>query len=72
VVETPTSRPTCGGFGGPSLNRFFLASGWEGLESDDYAAEPHAGSLFVRHAAVPGRPVARLRLAPAATGSHYW
>lgn len=72
VVATPTSQPTCCGFGGPSLNRMFLTSGWEGLDPVDHADEPHAGSLFVRHAAVPGRPVARLRLAPAVQGSHYW
>jgi sugar lactone lactonase YvrE len=63
VISTPTSRPTCAAFGGPTLNTMFLASGWEGLDADARAAEPHSGDLFVRHAAVPGRPVPRLRRA---------
>jgi sugar lactone lactonase YvrE len=61
VVETPTSRPTCVGFGGPSLDRLYLASGWEGLDAVGRTHEPHSGDLFVRDAPVPGRPAARLR-----------
>jgi sugar lactone lactonase YvrE len=63
VISTPTSRPTCVAFGGTTLNTMFLASGWQGLDAEARAREPHSGHLFVHHAAVPGRPVPRLRLA---------
>lgn len=66
VVKTPTSRPTCVAFGGASFGELFLTSGWEGLDAGGRAAEPNSGHLFVRHAAVPGRPASRLRLAATA------
>jgi sugar lactone lactonase YvrE len=67
VIETPTSQPTCCGFGGPLRNRSFLASGWEGMDESQLATEPHAGSLFVRDAPTPGLRAARLRMA-----AQYW
>jgi sugar lactone lactonase YvrE len=64
VIRTPTPGVTCCGFGGASFDELYLASGWEGLDAQGRAGDPHAGHLFVRHAPVPGLPAARLSFSP--------
>ena len=54
VVSTPVSRPTCAAFGGPGLNRLFVASAWEGLDAAARELEPWAGHLLVCDPQVPG------------------
>ena len=58
-VETPVSRPTCAAFGGPGLDRLYLATAWEGMGADQRAREPLAGSLLVCRPGVHGVPAAR-------------
>lgn len=56
VVEAPVSRPTCPGFGGPGLNRLFVATAWEGMDESERDAEPWAGHLLAYGPQVPGAP----------------
>lgn len=56
-IELPTSHITNVCFGGPSLDRLFVASARAGLSAERLAAEPLAGALFeVDAAGVKGLP----------------
>lgn len=46
-VAVPVSNITCCTFGGPGLGRLFITSAQQGLNEEQRAAQPHAGSLFV-------------------------
>jgi sugar lactone lactonase YvrE len=56
TVQTPVSRPTCPSFGGPSLERLFVATAWEGMDEVSRSAEPWAGHLLAFEPTVPGVP----------------
>jgi sugar lactone lactonase YvrE len=58
-LETPVSRPTCAAFGGPELDRLYLATAWEGMDAEERAREPLAGSLLVARPGVRGVPAHR-------------
>jgi sugar lactone lactonase YvrE len=56
VLKTPVSRPTCPSFGGPGLERLFVATAWEGLDESARSAEPWAGHLLAYEPHVCGAP----------------
>jgi sugar lactone lactonase YvrE len=58
-LETPVSQPSCPAFGGPELDRLYVATAWEGMSEEQHAREPLAGSLLVCRPGVTGRPGAR-------------
>jgi xylono-1,5-lactonase len=45
-VEMPASQPTSCAFGGPGLDRLFIASARKDLDGEALAREPFAGGLF--------------------------
>jgi sugar lactone lactonase YvrE len=51
TLGMPVSQPTCPAFGGLDLDRLYVTTAWEGMDSQARAAEPLAGSVLV---AVPG------------------
>lgn len=57
VIEAPVSRPTCAAFGGPELQRLFVATAWEGMDESARDAEPWAGHLLACDSPVPGTAV---------------
>ncbi len=58
-IETPVSQPTCAAFGGPGLDRLYLATAWEGMSAAQREREPLAGSLLVCRPGAVGLPAAR-------------
>ena len=58
-IPTPVSRPTCPAFGGPGLDLLYLTTAWEGMDAQERAREPLAGSLLVTSPGVRGVPAAR-------------
>ncbi len=58
-IETPVSRPTCTAFGGPALDRLYLTTAWEGMDAEERAREPLAGSVLVARPGVRGVAAAR-------------
>jgi sugar lactone lactonase YvrE len=54
-VSVPATQPTCPGFAGPDLDLLVVTSGWEGLTSQERAADPSAGDVFVMRGPVVGR-----------------
>ena len=57
--DMPVSRPTCPAFGGPGLDLLYVTTAWEGMEAQERAREPLAGSLLVTSPGVRGVPAAR-------------
>lgn len=53
-VALPVSNITCCTFGGPDFTRLYITSARDGLNAEDLAAQPHAGSLFVCDLAAGG------------------
>ena len=58
-IETPVSQPSCAAFGGPGLDRLYVATAWEGMSAEQRQAEPLAGSLLVCRPGPRGLPAAR-------------
>jgi sugar lactone lactonase YvrE len=58
-IETPVSQPSCAAFGGPDLDRLYVATAWQGLSAEQREREPLAGSLLVCRPGVRGLPPAR-------------
>jgi len=56
VLETPVSQPSCVAFGGPDLDLLFLTSARAGLGTEQLAAEPRAGDLFIYRTTFRGLP----------------
>jgi L-arabinonolactonase len=54
-VAVPVSNPTCLAFGGANLDILFVTTAWFGLNADERAREPNAGSLFAFRPGVCGR-----------------
>lgn len=55
VVDLPVARPTSCAFGGGDLGDLYVTSARVGLTTDELAAQPHAGSVFVLRPGVCGR-----------------
>lgn len=53
-VALPVSNITCCTFGGADFSRLYITSAREGLNEEQLAAQPHAGSLFVCDLAAGG------------------
>jgi sugar lactone lactonase YvrE len=58
LYPVPVSRPTCPGFGGPGLDELYLTTAWEGMTSEQRAAEPLAGHLLRARPGVHGLALA--------------
>jgi sugar lactone lactonase YvrE len=58
LYPVPVSRPTCPGFGGQELDELYLTTAWEGMTSEQRAAEPLAGHLLRARPGVCGLPPA--------------
>lgn len=58
-VLLPVSRPTCGAFGGTSLEQLYVTSARIGLTSEQLDAQPHAGAIFAITPGVRGLPERR-------------
>lgn len=57
TFPVPVSQPTCPGFGGPELSDLYLTTAWEGMDSQQRAAEPLAGNLLRTRPGTRGQPV---------------
>ena len=55
-VALPVSQPTGITFGGTGLDELYVCSAREGLDAEQLAKEPLAGSIFRIPLSVPGRP----------------
>ena len=60
-VELPVSCPTKCAFGGANLDALYITSARTILSDAEREGEPHAGSVFVLHPGVRGRPANRVR-----------
>ena len=58
-VELPVQRPTSCMFGGPNYNHLYITTASTGLNSDELAKQPLAGSVFVVKCDVGGLPESR-------------
>jgi sugar lactone lactonase YvrE len=58
-LPLPVSRPTCPGFGGPALDRLYVTTAWEGMNSTEREAEPWAGHVLSAQVGAQGRPAYR-------------
>ena len=47
VVPVPVSQPSCVAFGGDAMNLLFVTSARQDLDTDELAAQPGAGNLFI-------------------------
>jgi len=54
VVELPVSQVTCPAFGGPDLSTLYITSARKTLTPEQFAEQPHAGSVFVFEPGVKG------------------
>ncbi|MCL7940357.1 SMP-30/gluconolactonase/LRE family protein [Halomonas sp. ATCH28] len=63
AILLPTSQPSCPAFGGKRLERLYITTAREGMDSARRREEPDAGHLFVAEAGVPGLAEPALRLA---------
>jgi sugar lactone lactonase YvrE len=54
VLPLAVSQPTCVAFGGPELNLLFVTSAYQGMDTEDCAAEPQAGNLFIFQTDIKG------------------
>lgn len=62
IVDLPVSHPTCCCFGGDRLDRLYVTSAREPLDSEQRAAEPLAGHVLVLEPGARGCPEFRTRL----------
>lgn len=62
TIAMPVARPTKIAFGGPDLCTAFVTTASVGLDAQQLADQPHAGSLFAFTAPVPGCILAAVRL----------
>ena len=61
-VLLPVSRPTCGAFGGTSLEQLYVTSARIGLTSEQLDAQPHAGAILALTPGVRGLPERRFHV----------
>jgi sugar lactone lactonase YvrE len=54
VIEVPTHRPTCCGFGGPNLATLYITTASQQMSADEIAKQPFAGSLLAVKVGVRG------------------
>lgn len=55
-IDMPVSNVTKVAFGGPELKTLFVTTAWGGLNEEERAQQPHAGSLFVIETDIAGLP----------------
>ena len=55
-IDLPVQRPTCPAFGGPSLDRLYVASATVGLDAKALEMQPCAGGLLLMSPGVSGLP----------------
>ncbi|NIB38242.1 SMP-30/gluconolactonase/LRE family protein [Pseudomaricurvus alkylphenolicus] len=55
-LQVPVQQPTCITFGGPNYDLLFVTTARYGLRSEELAAQPEAGNLFVYRVQTQGLP----------------
>jgi sugar lactone lactonase YvrE len=60
-IELPVSQVTACVFGGPNLTDLYITSAWSDLTSEQRAAEPLAGDLFLLRTDIKGREEPKFR-----------
>ena len=56
IVDFPVGYVCCGGFGGPDMRDFYVASSSYNFTEKDFEENPGAGGLFMARAETAGRP----------------
>ncbi|MGC3871654.1 SMP-30/gluconolactonase/LRE family protein [Halomonas sp. GXIMD04776] len=61
-ISLPTAQPSCPAFGGEHLDRLYITTAREGMDTTQREREPMAGDLFMLELKIPGLVEPPLRL----------